>query len=165
MVKTAKKVKQHKTMIENRSTSPKCMLVCSGNPFWSNMFSQILIEKNSNPYKCPRVHAMNFFFTGRMAKRMLNKYRCHLKTVFFNICPYQIKTTTLAWKQPFLCVPWNMHEREIMRPMFSQDFSTICGFAGSGRLQQHSVSILNKSSRKQTQGKENNLQGNGFEWI
>ena len=43
-----------------------------------------------------RVHAMNFFFTGRMAKRMLNKYRCHLKTVFLNICPYQIKTTTLA---------------------------------------------------------------------
>ena len=79
---------------------------------------------------------------------------------FFNICPYQIKTTTLAWKQHFLCVPMEHAWREIMRPMFSQDFSsTICGFAGSGRLQQHSVSILNKSSRKQTQGKENNLQG------
>ena len=88
------------------------------------------------------------------------------KPFFFNICPYQIKTTTLAWKQPFLCVPMEHAWREIMRPMFSQDFSsTICGFAGSGRLQQHSVSILNKSSRKQTQGKENNLQGNGFEWI
>jgi hypothetical protein len=33
MAKNAKQIKQHKTMIENRSTSPKCMLVCSGNPF------------------------------------------------------------------------------------------------------------------------------------
>jgi hypothetical protein len=46
------------------------------------MFSQILIEKTATHTNVLRVHAMNFFFTGRMAKRMLNKYRCHLKTVF-----------------------------------------------------------------------------------